>query len=79
VACVTGPADRLKRVLAAPQMASSAAGVGRCLGLVLGGGGRALLDQADAELRALGTRNPARLTATWLPGFDGAHDGPRQR
>ena len=55
------------------QMPNGAAGVRRCLGLVLGGSeGRSLIERADAALLALGVRNPARLTATWLPGFDGA-------
>jgi hypothetical protein len=59
------------------EMANSAAGVRRCLGLVIGGEeGREFVDAADAELVALGIRNPARLTATWLPGFEGTHDGP---
>jgi predicted Ser/Thr protein kinase len=75
-----GKAEHLMResiaVFGEHQMANSAAGVRRCLGLVMGGSeGRALLDQADADLRALGIRNPARLTATWLPGFDDAQDG----
>jgi serine/threonine protein kinase len=52
------------------QMPNSVAGVRRCLGILLGGGeGRAMVDEADAEMRSLGVRNPARLTAMWLPGF----------
>jgi len=59
-------------------MANSVASVRRCLGLFIGGDeGRALIDQADAELVALGIKNPARLTAIWLPGFDGAFDRSR--
>jgi hypothetical protein len=29
------------------------------------------IDEADAELLALGIKNPARLTAVRLPGFEG--------
>jgi hypothetical protein len=47
------------------------AGVRRSLGLLLGGDeGQSLVAEADAALTALGVKNPAHSTATWLPGFD---------
>jgi hypothetical protein len=51
------------------DMALHAAAVRRRRGGVIGGAeGRALIASADAAMRAQEIRNPARLTAMFLPG-----------
>jgi hypothetical protein len=40
------------------------------LGVVLGTGGKPLMDEAERALRKMSVRNPARWIATYAPGFE---------
>jgi hypothetical protein len=61
--------DSAQRLEALDMPLHAAAARWRLGGLLGGAEGRALIEQADAELRQRGIVNPARLTAMLAPGF----------
>jgi hypothetical protein len=75
LACLRGDRDgaiaALRREIEKPLLPLYAHTTRRRLGELLGGDeGKALIDEADAFLRAGGVVDPARLVATFMPGVE---------